>query len=534
MGMYDRAISRPEDGVKSDRSVVSRGRALTCFVLALASLVLVDVTQASWIETVGMGSRATGLGNAFIGVADDLSANYYNPAGLTQLIGGRDMDTMLSVNVTSIRLRYQEPVFNSSSNLVPGQTVHMDDEFPEWTPTPFTPFGFEIGDRIYVVPLPIQVPFAGAAQFSSNFGDARYSAAELGLIFINWSPSVAIRATNWLSIGLGFDLQIANDIWFKTVIGDGAVGRASCRLLFGQPENALCGIASTKNGVDDGYTLITPDQELPTGLSPVNDVNLDFQTPGFRVGLMFFPDEQLRIGLTYRSSMTPDLEGRIQSVFEPGVEENPVFKLLGFAGDVERYREKLRLPQEAGIGASYRVTDQWMFAIDGVWVNWADRQNDVVRVGGDGLSQTAITSGYKRLVIRRKNWKDVYSLRTGIEYRPIEPLRLDVGFWWDPSPTPDSLWDFSSDPGERYVGSGAIGYYGLFDGTLDVSAHIQWITIQERDIQVGESSNLGGAQELVLPDPNGLADPIYGPNDNFSVRSDGDIVTFGVTLVIHM
>ena len=481
-----------------------------------------------------MGSRATGLGNAFIGVADDLSANYYNPAGLTQLIGGRGMDTMISLNVTSIRLHYSEPVFNSSSNLVPGETVHMDPKFPEWTETPFTPFGFSIGERLYLVPLPLEVPFAGAAQFPSTFGDARYSAAELGLIFINWSPSLAIKATDWMSIGLGFDLQVANDIWFKTVIGDGAVGRASCRLLFGVPDNALCGIASTKNGVDDGYTLITPDQELPTGISPVNDVNLDFQTPGFRVGLMFFPDEHLRLGAVYRSSMTPDLEGRIQSVFEPGVENNPVFKALHFASDVKRYREKMKLPQEAGIGGSYKITDQWMVALDGVWVNWADRHNDVIRIAGDGLSPSLITSGYKRLVISRQGWQDVFSIRTGIEYRPVEPLRVDVGFWWDPSPTPDSVWDFTSDPGDRYVGSGAIGYYGMFDGKLDVAAHIQWITIAQRNIQVGESSNLGGASELVLPDKNGVADPAFFPNDTFSVRADGDIVTFGVTFDVHI
>ncbi len=513
------------------------GRLIAAFAVAasLGCIVAPDIAGASWIESLGMGSRATGLGNAFIGVADDLSANYYNPAGLTQLIGQRSSDSMFSVNVSSIRLRYQEPVFNADSKIVPGQTIHMDSDFPEWTPTPFTPFGFEIGDRLYVVPLPIQVPFAGAAQFPSAFGDARYSSAELGLIFINWSPSVAIRATEWLSIGLGFDLQIANDIWFKTVVGDGAVGRASCRLLFGVSDNALCGIASTRNGVDDGYVLIRPDQELPTGLSPVNDVNLDFQTPGFRIGLMFFPDEQLRIGVTYRSSMTPDLEGRIQSVFEPGVEKNPIFQTLHFRGDTERYREKMKLPQEAGIGVSYRLTDQWMLAGDWVWVDWSGgRTDDVVRIGGDGLSETLITSGYKRLVIRRKGWQSIHSIRTGIEYRPVEPLRVDVGFWWDPTPTPDSAFDFSTDPGDRYVGSGAIGYYGLFDGLLDVAAHLQWVTIQERHVQVGESTNLGGAGELVLPDPNGLADPAFGSNENFSVRFDGDIVTYGVTLVFHL
>jgi len=44
----------------------------------------VGTTTASFLE-VGVGSRATGMGNAFVAVADDISALYWNPAGLCQL-----------------------------------------------------------------------------------------------------------------------------------------------------------------------------------------------------------------------------------------------------------------------------------------------------------------------------------------------------------------------------------------------------------------------------------------------------------------
>jgi long-chain fatty acid transport protein len=36
-------------------------------------------------DTVGIGVRATSMGEAFVAIADDCSATYYNPAGLGQL-----------------------------------------------------------------------------------------------------------------------------------------------------------------------------------------------------------------------------------------------------------------------------------------------------------------------------------------------------------------------------------------------------------------------------------------------------------------
>ena len=34
---------------------------------------------------IGVGSRPLGMGGAFVGIADDVTAGYYNPAGLANL-----------------------------------------------------------------------------------------------------------------------------------------------------------------------------------------------------------------------------------------------------------------------------------------------------------------------------------------------------------------------------------------------------------------------------------------------------------------
>jgi len=47
----------------------------------------VGTTAASFLE-VGVGSRAIGMGGAFVGVSDDVSSLYWNPGGLGMILSG--------------------------------------------------------------------------------------------------------------------------------------------------------------------------------------------------------------------------------------------------------------------------------------------------------------------------------------------------------------------------------------------------------------------------------------------------------------
>ncbi|MFH1725740.1 MAG: type IX secretion system membrane protein PorP/SprF [Elusimicrobiota bacterium] len=60
---------------------MTTGRALRLLPALLACLLCASRAQAAF-EDLGSGARATGLGNAFTALADDLHAHHYNPAGL--------------------------------------------------------------------------------------------------------------------------------------------------------------------------------------------------------------------------------------------------------------------------------------------------------------------------------------------------------------------------------------------------------------------------------------------------------------------
>ncbi len=59
-------------------------------------------TTAYSFLKIGVGARAVGMGNAFVGLADDQSALYFNPAGLTQL-AGRSFTTNYNNYLTDIQ-----------------------------------------------------------------------------------------------------------------------------------------------------------------------------------------------------------------------------------------------------------------------------------------------------------------------------------------------------------------------------------------------------------------------------------------------
>ena len=63
-----------------------------------------DIYVNEFME-LGVGARALGMGNAFVGIADDITALYWNPAGLAQLkssevffMHSADFDTFVTTN----------------------------------------------------------------------------------------------------------------------------------------------------------------------------------------------------------------------------------------------------------------------------------------------------------------------------------------------------------------------------------------------------------------------------------------------------
>src|SRR6185295_2244636 len=72
---------------------------IACFLIA-------SPARAGGFRIVDQGAAATGQGSAFVAQADDPSALYYNPAGITQL---RRVQIYTGTTLIGGRLRYDSP-----------------------------------------------------------------------------------------------------------------------------------------------------------------------------------------------------------------------------------------------------------------------------------------------------------------------------------------------------------------------------------------------------------------------------------------
>jgi len=161
------------------------------FLLALWLL------QASPVQSAGFGiyewsARGNALGGTLVGRADDPSAVAFNPAGITQLEGGRVM-----AGVTAIAPQ--------TKVTTPGKTTTTKDNI--WLP-PHAYLTYQLNDR-YWLGLGIFSRFGLGTEYPDNW-PGRYNVTYAGIRSISVNPNLAIKLTDDLSFAFGLEAM-----WFE-------------------------------------------------------------------------------------------------------------------------------------------------------------------------------------------------------------------------------------------------------------------------------------------------------------------------------
>jgi hypothetical protein len=193
------------------------GRAVTCiFVLAaLATLMVAGHASAAnkyagEFLTHGVGARALGMGSAFVAVADDVTAGYWNPAGV------------VDADARSVQLMHSE-TFGDVVNYDTGAYVH--------------PLGEDSALAVTVVRLAVDnIPFT---DFESDEERIYYDPSRItwesdaesaALVTYARRPSDRLRVGGNLKLikktigeydcyGFGFDLGAKYDVTSNTTLG---------------------------------------------------------------------------------------------------------------------------------------------------------------------------------------------------------------------------------------------------------------------------------------------------------------------------
>jgi len=361
-----------------------------------------QIEFSSSLNPVGSGARATGMGGAFISVADDATAASWNPAGLIQL----EKPEVSAVH--SYFNRKQE--FSSSA--------HPEVESEHSTGThsinyASAAYPFVLFNRNMVVSLNYQRLYDmnkfTAFQYNTPDPDGtitqKVSFDQSGYLYA-LSPAFAVQIVPGLSVGATFNM------WqdFPGENGWSSEQRQHVISNFGE--------------------FLSDEKITEKKKTTFRGYNANF-------GVLWSPSDKFTIGAVYKTSFDARLKEETK-----GHNTQDIY-ILGNLVDSSSLRFStsqrltMRMPASYGIGVSYRHSDAWLVALDLYRTEWS---RFVVR---DEHGQE--TNPLTRRPISDGRLTDTTQVRLGTEYlfikdKYVVPVRF--GLFYDPEPAMKSPDDF--------------------------------------------------------------------------------------------
>jgi len=421
-----------------------RRSALTIGLTTLLAIVISSSVFASGVGLTGIGARATALGGAYRGVADDWSAMYWNPAGLTQICGfhaGLSFEMIMpTANFTPAQWSYiAPPLYFGNPDTVETSFSNMRTDGTENEPRTFyiPAFGitYQMSDKL-TVGLGFYAPFGLGAEwdllntdlYNKNYPQIDYSD---DLKIVDLHPTIAYKLSEKISVGVGLSIVYA-DIIIRT------------------PKYVPNPYLTTKDLAGFRYTLANLGGTNPEYNHLLIDSELAGTGLGFggNLGLMFNVTDNFKIGLSARYYNDVSIDGRInatayfadleaahnaiQTGLKPvldgklakgEISEKDYGALINYysGGSSVVYDDvsgdtKLPLPMEVGIGLSYSGIRNLLIAADFNWTQWSAW--DMIEID--------LETGEKSNLV--ENWQDGMRYSLGLEYS-LGLLKLRGGYY---------------------------------------------------------------------------------------------------------
>lgn len=348
-------------------------------LIATISVFVYSSAFASGFQLNEQGARAMAMGGAFAGLANDPSALYFNPAGLTQLRG-----TNFYLGTTLIM-----PL---ATYKAPGTKVEYEQKSQTFTPINFY-LTHSFSEKL-AVGLSVNNQYGLGTQWGANW-PGKYLAVDTEVKSFQGTLAVAYKLLDNLSISAGGVFAL---------------------------------------------TDVTIDRKSPTGVpSPLPTefmVKLkgDGTGIGFTAGLLYKPINKLQLGLSYRSEVSIDLDGTAES--EPAGFTHPLIgAYIAFpSGDIT---SSLTTPQNLTFGLAYMPQDNLTLTADFQYVGWSSYDKLEVTFANYDLSGT--TPGMQNVQSTPREYENTYIVRAGFEYVVSESFKLRGGVLYDNNPVKDEL-----------------------------------------------------------------------------------------------
>jgi long-chain fatty acid transport protein len=392
----------------------------------LQSLTPLSVLLLAPAIAFGLGSRipdqdasATARGDAFTATADNASAIFYNPAGLTQLPDGFSSES----GIYGIMIQdHYDPLHGQ-------QGAHSSDAHEPLQPVPNLFLAYHPKGEPFAFGLGVFSPFGLKTEWpdDSSFRQSGLYGSEE---FIAINPTFTVQITRSLSFGVGIsanyiDVQLRQGLTpmpgdsfsFK---GNGLSVGGNAGILWKPTERQSIGFSYHSpvsgdltghtqeglNGAERGASeagnarIAAGKAQLNGAIAQINSLPLP---PSVKAGLI--------------ANATAQYEAQLAAAGVPASGAFPTsFPTLGAKGD-------LKFPQYAVLGYSFRPTPEWNIEADVDWTDW-DSLNTVTLNRANG-SQVKVPF----------DWTHSFIYEIGVTHL-MGPYKLSAGYMYSENSVP--------------------------------------------------------------------------------------------------
>jgi long-chain fatty acid transport protein len=364
-----------------------------------------SLALANGLNLNSLGTRALAMGGAFVGLADDFSTIYWNPAGMAffskKYFGFYGTDVIptqeftLDVNIPPVvRL---VPADTETKHYLSGLAAYYHPVSEKVV----------VGFGVYV-PSGLGASWDGADfKALSNNNELIDWRSKIGLI--TFSPGIAFQVSEKLAVGATFNVNYG---LFNLSMHAGTEPNPApppAVIDLGQYEDSMKGW---------GY--------------------------GATIGILFKPIDKLSVGATYRSASTVKFKGE-------STISGMAFLGLSGTSDTER---NVTWPMWLAVGAAFQPVEGLTLTGDLQWTQWS--KIDVI--------ETTFVDPYWAAMmeqsgddLRPMNWDDALQIRFGAEYR-FDKYALRAGYYYDPSPAPATTLNVLLPSYDFHVVTAGFGY----------------------------------------------------------------------------
>lgn len=390
-------------------------RTLASSVAALALSAAAPALAAGLARPNIAGGRPVGLGGAYVAVAEDPSAIWYNPAGLAQ---SARMQLLAGVELAKPTFRYDPaPGQCLDATNTPSATCARVESASSFTPIPVIGYATRFASRGGEEPSRLALGFlfhnsyGGAIEYDENklkAQGARGGVLKSQLALLEAAPSVAYRVNEDFYVGAAF------------------------RMGYGMFNVTNAAKGSRTDAVIDS-----------TGLGV-----------GYSLGVMLRPVKMLRLGVAYRSQLAVEPSGDGKIISRQGADASNIQNCTPPDCIASPVKTRIPWPQQVSGGLSLNPVPGLLVTTQVDWVNWSAFQE----IAPDFSADRALGT----LARYYTTFKDSWSAHAGLEYAVGDVAAVRAGYTRDSNAIPDFSIDrqYVDGPKNTVGGGGSLTLAG--------------------------------------------------------------------------